>query len=254
MARLIAEGRAARSANAPDSARRARRLAFALALRGHMRESLAISRSSEAVEVAELLRTIPPRTADSLILKSALDRKTCVPCAVSVWGMIGDTTPIHQVMHLADSIRKVIPPPVPAQTIDYVQQLSRAYLTLARHDTVRAIEEFKLIPDSACHACGREWLTYPELLYSQGRNAEAAASLDEIGVLNNPFGVLVELQRGRVAERLGDKARARDAYAFVAGMWQNGDSVFKAYSEEARAGLKRLSGENSGVTIPVKKP
>ncbi|MEP7064580.1 MAG: serine/threonine-protein kinase [Gemmatimonadota bacterium] len=252
--RLAAEGRRASMPNFADSAKRARRLSFGLTMRGHLREALAISRTAEAVEIAELVGAVPARNADSLLMKAVLSRTTCVPCAVSVWGIIGDTLPIRQVMHLADSVRKVVPPPVPAQVIDYVQQLSHAYLTLARHDTVQAINEFRMIPDSACHACGREWLTYPQLLYSQGRNAEAAAALDEVGVLNSPFGVLMELERGRVAERLGDKTRARDAYAFVADMWQNGDSVFKAYSNEARAGLNRLSSENGGVAIPVKKP
>jgi len=60
-------------------------------------------------------------------------------------------------------------------------------------------------------------------------------------------------RRARVAEKLGDKARARDGYAFVAGMWQNRDPFFKHYALEASAGLKRLSGENSGVAIPVSK-
>jgi hypothetical protein len=36
-------------------------------------------------------------------------------------------------------------------------------------------------------------------------------------------------------------------------MWQRGDPFFLQYASEARAGLKRLSGENSGVAIPVKK-
>ena len=70
--------------------------------------------------------------------------------------------------------------------------------------------------------------------------------LDEIGVFNSPCGTLTEFERARVAEKLGDKARARDGYAFVAGMWQHGDPFFKRYADEASAGLKRLSGENAG--------
>jgi len=65
---------------------------------------------------------------------------------------------------------------------------------------------------------------------------------------------LAELERARVAEKLGDKARARDGYAYVADMWRNGDASFRQYSDEARAGLKRLSGENAGTPIPMKKP
>jgi len=36
-------------------------------------------------------------------------------------------------------------------------------------------------------------------------------------------------------------------------MWQSGDPFFERYAQEASAGLKRLSGENSGVAIPVNK-
>ena len=45
-----------------------------------------------------------------------------------------------------------------------------------------------------------------------------------------------------------------DGYAFVAESWQHGDPFFQQYVSEARAALKRLSGENSGVPIPVRKP
>ena len=68
------------------------------------------------------------------------------------------------------------------------------------------------------------------------------------------MGTLTEFARARLAEKLGDKARARDGYAFVAGMWQHGDPFFLGYASDARAGLKRLSGENGAVTIPVSKP
>ncbi|HMI57124.1 MAG TPA: hypothetical protein VK511_03700, partial [Gemmatimonadaceae bacterium] len=110
------------------------------------------------------------------------------------------------------------------------------------------------LPDSLCHACGWSWITQAQLLASQGKNAEAAAVLDETGVLNSPLGTLAEFERARVAEKLGDKVRARDGYAFVAGMWANGDPFFKQYAERARAGLKRLSEDNAGTAIPIKKP
>jgi predicted Zn-dependent protease len=137
--------------------------------------------------------------------------------------------------------------------IQYAVALGNAYLTLDRRDTARAIREFASLPDSLCHECGWSWLTRAQLLESQGRNAEAAAILDQTSVLNTPMGELTEFERARIAEKLGDKARARDGYAFVAGMWQHGDPFFKQYASEASAGLKRLSGENSGVAIPVNK-
>ncbi|MFI5243262.1 MAG: hypothetical protein ACHQRL_09650, partial [Gemmatimonadales bacterium] len=117
-----------------------------------------------------------------------------------------------------------------------------------------ALVEFASLPDSLCHACGFGWLTQAQVLAARGRYADAAAILDETGVFNDPLGTLVELERGRVAEKLGDLTRARDAYAFVADIWQHGDPAFQTYVAEARAGLKRLSGESGGTEIPVRKP
>lgn len=77
---------------------------------------------------------------------------------------------------------------------------------------------------------------------------------DETGVLNTTLGTLAELERGRIAERLGDKPRARDAYSFVADIWQRGDPAFQVYVSEARAGLKRLNEESNGTAIPVRPP
>ena len=174
--------------------------------------------------------------------------------ASSYWGTRGDTTLLHHVIHFADSVVKSPHPTLNVKPAPYLMALSNAYITLARHDTTEALRQFMTLPDSLCHACGYGWLTAAQLLEARGRNAEAAAILDEVGILNNPLGELSELERGRIAEKLGDKPRARDAYAFVADMWQHGDPAFQDYVREARAGLKRLSGESGGSEIPLRKP
>lgn len=197
---------------------------------------------------------IPQQDADTAVLQMLKRGQGCGPCAVSLWGMMGDTLPITIVMHAADSMMKLPHPPFDVHELAYTQALARTYLTLAHHDTAGAIRQFAALPDSLCHACGWGFITQARLLSSQGRNAEAAAILDETTVLNSPIGVMVELERGRIAEKLGDKARARDAYSFVADMWQNGDAYFKQISDQARAGLKRLSEDNAATKLPLKKP
>jgi predicted Zn-dependent protease len=167
--------------------------------------------------------------------------------------MIGDTMRLKNALRVIDSLAKTPKPPVGPGALQYTVALAHAYLALDRRDSASAIREFASLPDSLCHECGWSWLTRAELLESQGRVAEAAAILDHTSVLNSTMGTLTEFARARLAEKLGDKARARDGYAFVAGMWQRGDPFFLQYANEARAGLKRLSGENSGVAIPVTK-
>jgi serine/threonine-protein kinase len=252
--RLLAEGSLGPSPRFPDSATHKRRLAYALSARGHTREALAVHRNNELVSIAMIAGATPAPAADSFLLASIPTGAACAPCLVSLWGMMGDTLMIQKVVHMADSVEKLPKLPVDRQFIDFTLSLAGAYMSLAHHDTAASLRAFAALPDSVCHGCGWGWITQAQLLSSQGRDAEAAAVLDETGVLNGALGTLAELERARVAEKLGDKARARDGYAYVADMWRNGDASFRQYSDEARAGLKRLSGENAGTPIPMKKP
>jgi eukaryotic-like serine/threonine-protein kinase len=237
-----------------DTATRLRRGALAYALRGHLRMAIALQRRPEYLLVSRIAGDAPATATDSFLFKEISSGRTCGACAVSVWGMVGDTLMVQKIIHLGDSLIKLPHLPADPGAIQYTVALARAYLTLDRRDTAGAIREFTALPDSLCHECGWSWLTRAQLLESQGRDAEAAALLDQTGVLNSPLGTLTEFERARIAEKLGDKMRARDGYAFVAGMWERGDPFFLHYATEARAGLKRLSGENSGTVIPVRKP
>jgi eukaryotic-like serine/threonine-protein kinase len=235
-----------------DSATRLRRVASGMALRGHLRSALATDRTSSLLMVA-LLAGDAPAATDSILFRQSSTGHACGDCAISVWGMIGDTMMIQKALRIVDSLAKSPKSSVAPGALQYTKALAHAYLALDRRDTVNALREFLSLPDSLCHECGWSWLTRAQLLESQGRLAEAAALLDHTSVLNTPMGVLTEFERARVAEKLGDKARARDGYAFVAGMWQRGDPFFLQYASDAREGLKRLSGEHSGVAIPINK-
>ena len=54
-----------------------------------------------------------------------------------------------------------------------------------------------------------------------------------------PAAVLAALERARLAERLGDRAKARGRYRFVADVWRDPDPELARYVSEARAGLAR---------------
>ena len=254
LARILREGSLGPSPRFQDSARIARRFATALAMRGHAREALAVASNEDHLSMAMIAGETPIPAADSALLKGIATGQYCGQCVMSIWGMTGDTAMIRQLTHLGDSVAKLPHPPVDVRLIQYTLGVGHAYITLAHHDTIGALREFGALPDSVCHGCGWWWITQAQLLASQGKHAEAAAVLDEVSVLNAPLGTIAEFERARVAEKLGDKARARDGYAFVAGLWQNGDPFFKQYAEQARAGLKRLSDENAGTVIPIRKP
>ena len=254
LARLSLAAARAGSPRFPDSTRISRRLSTALALRGHVREALSLRHNEDNLAIAMIAGETSIPAGDSVLMKNIVKGDGCGPCVISLWGMLGDTLSIQKIVHAGDSIVKLPHPTIDAGLVRHSLAVAHAYITLVRRDSVGALREFNALPDSLCHACGWSWITQAQLLASQGKNAEAAAVLDETGVLNSPLGTLAEFERARVAEKLGDKVRARDGYAFVAGMWANGDPFFKQYAERARAGLKRLSEDNAGTAIPIKKP
>jgi len=58
-----------------------------------------------------------------------------------------------------------------------------------------------------------------------------------------PSDVLWYLERARVAERLGERARAMEAYQYVVVAWRRADPELQPYAAEARAALQRLGAE-----------
>jgi hypothetical protein len=129
-------------------------------------------------------------------------------------------------------------------------QSSRAYLALARGDTLTALNLFDALPDTACFGkCDLDRLVRIKLLAARGRFRDAARRLAATPGVNwpgspvAPVRVLWELERGRVHERLGSRDTARASYAFVTAVWARADSALQPYVTEARTGLTRLSSE-----------
>jgi hypothetical protein len=88
-------------------------------------------------------------------------------------------------------------------------------------------------------------LTLARLLAARGRDAEALVILDR----GFPWpracltASLWALERGQVAERLGQREAAASSYRFIADSWRHADPELQPYVEEARQGLARLGSE-----------
>ncbi len=250
MARRALDTPAGRGA---DSLERRDFLAFELAQRGHAIESMRTSAHvNRAIEFA-VLDAVPMTVVDSLTPRTL--GSWCPMCLLSLFGIRGDTARLRNTMKWGASITKDFPDSVRV-TEPYYLTSAHAWNTLARHDTAGAMREFAAIPDSLCNACGYVFLTRARLFIARGKYAEAAEVLDERGALrrDDVIGTLTEFERGRVAEKLDDKPRAREAYEYVADMWQHGDPAFQRYVADSRAGLRRLNGENGATLIPLDHP
>jgi hypothetical protein len=115
---------------------------------------------------------------------------------------------------------------------------------VARHAGEGALD---VVPDTLRVGAGFAVLRLvsAQLLAAQGRDREAVEVLDEAprdGVIS-PTLVLIELERARIAERMGDKARAAEGYQYVASMWRDADPELQPFVAEAREALQRVVGE-----------
>jgi serine/threonine-protein kinase len=231
--------------------------AQALAFRGHLSEAakymLAGLREPGvlgnaaakpiAIELA-LLGVIPAADADTLFRRLAAE-------PIGIWsGYFGipyfamrrDTLALKRLVMRIDSLRRAAPEAGPLTSI--LGGGARAYLALARGDSVTALREFGTMADTLfrCGGCHVWRLTNAQLLARAGRWREAESILRvEPGYWATPVGVLWTLERARVKEQLGDLASARDNYAYVVAAWRNPDEQLKVYVEEARRALARLS-------------
>jgi eukaryotic-like serine/threonine-protein kinase len=137
----------------------------------------------------------------------------------------------------------------------YLHAAATAYLALARADSAEALGLFQAIPDTLCleNDCYYEKLTEARLLNALGQARQAGAVLDRwvwsggspyLGNLaGGPLFVLGVLERGRIAESLAERQKARDSYQLVVDVWRHADPELEPYLREARAGLERLAPE-----------
>jgi eukaryotic-like serine/threonine-protein kinase len=232
-----------------DPAFARRRLALQLSYRGKFREALALPetrRSSVLAEMAlasgtaesdarpvfaEWLRSDPREpTFDSPLLAAA----------GASWAQRRDTMSLHEMVRRAEVL--ALDGARDSLLGAYSAAVARAYLALARGDTVEALRRFARSPDSLCELCAVPRLVYARVLASTGHLREAASLLtDRPTLLPSAIDVLWVLERARVAERRGDRVMARTSYAMVATAWRDADADLAPIVAESRAALQRLA-------------
>ena len=135
----------------------------------------------------------------------------------------------------------------------YLHAAATAYHALARTDSTEALGLFQAIPDTLCLAndCYYEKLTEARLLNALGHARQAGAVLDRWvwtggGPYYGPLGpvfVLGVLERGRIAEGLGERQKAIDSYRFVSDVWRRADPQLQPFVIKARNALARMRRE-----------
>jgi hypothetical protein len=126
----------------------------------------------------------------------------------------------------------------------YQQAVVAAYLTLARGDSVAALEQFTALPDTACSYCYLPRVTRVQLLSALGRTEDARVRLEDdlptALAVGRAIDVVWVLERARVNERLGNSQEAMEAYSFVARAWEHADPELRPFVTEATEAIARL--------------
>jgi tetratricopeptide (TPR) repeat protein len=253
---------------AADPMLRRQRLATALAFRGRLREAVETARPLVADPVPPffplsedpfldlaLLGPVPDSLARAVFAQSLRRSRDWTEGFLSPlpryllglpwWLVHGDTAAIARFGRRAVEVARRPASHRAALRGRYFAAAAPAYLALAAGDSARAMALFQQIPDTLCIAgrCYYEKLTLARLLSARGKDRAAAALLDrwDRSAGRWPTSVLAELERGRVAERLGDRAKAQASYRFVLEVWRGADPELRPYIEEARQGVRRLS-------------
>jgi eukaryotic-like serine/threonine-protein kinase len=239
-------------------------LSHALAFRGHLREALAVGDTMPGIFAdAALLGYVPAEQARATF--NGWLRWPSPPTAALAlpwWGARRESVALRSFQHLVDSVarfdRSELPSVSPnAIRLSQMATAARAHLALAGGDTARALRVFDSLFTARTPCvwwCQGSQLLFARLLAARGRLDKAARILNEPPSLEGnvldaspaplPSDILWYLERGRAAERLGDRSRATEAYRYVTEAWQHPDPELEPYAAEGRAGLARLTAKS----------
>ena len=258
LARAIGASRRSGDPMLDDSLVRVWALTRALLDRGRLREAHAAAGATFPLEFAQVVVLGAAQTethavftgwlADSLAEQvtygqlSPFEFLSARLLASAWWASQQDTAALAEGVRRWEAIARAAGQnPELKRWAEYGAASGRAYAALTRRDTAEAVRRFAELPDSVC-PCLYDRIVTARLLGARGRRSEAAKLLDRSAPLRfwDPFDGLWWLERGRLAEALGQRARAIEANRYVADLWRYADPELQPYVREASAGLGRL--------------
>ena len=218
-------------------------LAYQLAMRGHIAEAwpLAIKTKSYVAGQIAALGLVPRDVADKEIRPWANDNGDAFLATIPVLAMLGDTAALRQ---KADTIEKAVSRDTSARKAIplFIVASMRAYIVLAKGDSATATKMFDALPDTL--------ITLPYDIFVRARLIGKQDPKRAIALLERHIATpdllypARELERGRLAERVGDTEKAVDAYSFVAAAWRDADAgPLRDGAKEATDALKRLDSD-----------
>jgi hypothetical protein len=255
MAVRIATSLSSRGAGAtgePKSTCVATQILDALQFRGHLREAQRLTSLQlhwlRPTVMYNLTRAgmVPAETSRAEFKRVlALAPRTTMTKLYGWWASDGDTSAIQTYLNdFAAAQRRPLTRSTDALLKANIAS-GRAYLALARGDTVSAVSQLLVTADTL-HECWYDFrLGLVQLLVAEGRYREAGQRVGRrwpgtTSCSNGFDDVLWTLARARIFDRLGRRDQALESYAFVADAWRTADAELQPYVRESRAATARL--------------
>jgi tetratricopeptide (TPR) repeat protein len=237
-------------------------LATVLLYRGHAREAYQAYRPllshppspewawfSNPFRDLALVGAVPAETVIAVIARSSQSDVLSSPRWLRWWYGRRDTAALGRVIDHADRLAPRTANPGEKVRVLALRSAAAGYLALARGDSAKAIRDLQAIPDSVITVDFRnplvfEKLALAELLEARGDDRGAGEIIDRwLWADLGPFLIFARLERARIAERAGDRDKAKQWYQFVVDAWRHADPELQSSVAEAREGLRRLGGE-----------
>ncbi len=161
--------------------------------------------------------------------------------ALAWWSSTRDTASIKQLLANYESGVSTAPNEQRAMA-QYNVSSARAFLTLARGDTVAASKAFAELPDTVCLRCDNDRIQSARLATASGNFERADRILRQrLYSAITPMEISIAFERAQLAARLKRADVARATSGLVVNAWQGGDPEIQGVVASAR----RLTGTAS---------
>jgi hypothetical protein len=218
-------------------------LASQLALRGHIAEAWPLAVKTRSYIAAEIvgLGLVSLDSADKAVRPLLAQDNDAFLIPLPYLAMVHDTAAL---LGKAAEMEKFLSRDTSARrraATGYIIASLHAYAALAKGDTAVATRLFDGLPDTVISIPFDAFIRARLLGKQDPKRAIAILERHSIPDLLYPAR---ELERGRLAERIGDSERAVDAYSFVAAAWRAADpGPLRDGAKEATDALKRLDSD-----------
>jgi tRNA A-37 threonylcarbamoyl transferase component Bud32/tetratricopeptide (TPR) repeat protein len=220
------------------------RLADVLAFRGHISEAWRMGIESPTYTMAEIavLGLVPADSAARVLGPWVQRHDDASFFALPALGAARDAAQLNTLALGAERFAKTDTSTRTRAGLAYFSASARAYAALARGDTSVATQLFDTLNDST--------LALPIDQFIRARLVGRTDPKRALGMLNKMsenvdlLYVARELERARLAEKVGDGDSAVAAYAYVAAAWRNTDSPrLRDAVKESTSALARLDAD-----------